>query len=165
MDCSHIQFCVAKGGSLRDPRKSQIDLSQLQALFKVGAFWAQDRRLEDLSVAIANSEPTISAWNGDWLIGFARATSDGIYRATIWDVVIHPDYRGAGLGRKLVETVLSHPRMNRVERIYLFTTYQQRFYEKIGFERNSSTTMILYNHPLATSLHAEEIQFQESPGG
>lgn len=154
MDCSHIQFCVSK---------SQIDLDQLQALFKLGAFWAKERSSEDLSIAIANSEPVISVWDRERLIGFARATSDGIYRATIWDVVIHPDYRGAGLGRKLVETVLSHPRMNRVERVYLMTTHQQRFYERIGFECNSSTTMVLHNQPLASPLPAQEIQFQESP--
>jgi N-acetylglutamate synthase-like GNAT family acetyltransferase len=82
------------------------------------------------------------------MIGFARATSDGIYRATIWDVVIHPDYQGGGLGRKLVQTVLSHPLMCRVERVYLMTTHQQKFYERIGFEYNASTTMVLYNQPL-----------------
>lgn len=155
MDSSHIQFC---------DRKS-LDLNQLQALFKLGAFWAKARSVEDLSVAIANSEPVISVWDGERLIGFARATSDGIYRATIWDVVIHPDYRGAGLGRKLVETVLSHPRMNRVERVYLMTTHQQRFYQQIGFECNSSTTMVLHNQPLTSCLPAQEMQFQESLGG
>ncbi len=156
MDCSQIQFC---------DRKSQIDLNQLQALFKRGAFWAQERSIEDLSIAIANSEPVVSVWDREQLIGFARATSDGIYRATIWDVVIDPDYRGAGLGGKLVETVLSHPRMNRVERVYLMTTHQQRFYERIGFECNASTTMVLYNQPLPNSLPVQEIQFQELPGG
>lgn len=173
MDCSHIQFCVAEGGmlfdhasqTLCDLRKSQIDLKQLQALFKLGAFWAKERSVEDLSIVIANSEPVITVWDGERLIGFARAISDGIYRATIWDVVVHPDYRGAGLGRKLVETVLSHPRMNRVERVYLMTTHQQRFYERIGFECNSSTTMVLYNQPRLSSLPSQEMQFQESPGG
>lgn len=82
------------------------------------------------------------------LIGFARATSDGIYRATIWDVVVHPDYQGCGLGRKLVQTVLSHPQMNQVERVYLMTTHQQSFYEKIGFEPNASKTMVLHNQPI-----------------
>ncbi|MGB6297084.1 MAG: GNAT family N-acetyltransferase, partial [Rivularia sp. (in: cyanobacteria)] len=96
---------------------------------------------------IKNSEPVIAVWNKQQLIGFARATSDGVYRATIWDVVIHPDFRGTGLGSKLVETVLSHPRMNKVERVYLMTTHQQKFYEKIGFEYNSSTTMVIYNSP------------------
>ena len=155
MDYRHIQFC---------DRKSQIDYYQLQELFHLGAFWAQDRKIEDWEVAIANSDPIISVWDSNRLIGFARATSDGVYRATIWDVVIHPDYRGTGLGRKLVETVLSHPRMSRVERVYLMTTHQQSFYERIGFDRNSSTTMVLHNQPLSSSMPTPVLQSQELPG-
>lgn len=154
MNCRDIQFC---------DRKSRIDYCQLQELFRLTAFWAQDRKVDELKVAIANSEPAISVWNGKQLIGFARATSDGIYRATIWDVVVHPDYRGAGLGSKLVETVLSHPRINRVERVYLMTTHQQHFYERIGFERNASTTMVLYNQPVSP-LPTPALQAQESRG-
>lgn len=138
MDCRQIRFCEQR----------DLDLLQLQALFQVAAFWATDRNAEDLAVAIANSDPVITAWDHDLMIGFARATSDGIYRATVWDVVIHPDYQGAGLGRKLVETVLSHPKMNRVERIYLMTTHQQSFYQRIGFEPNTSTTMVLHHRSI-----------------
>jgi N-acetylglutamate synthase and related acetyltransferases len=105
-----------------------------------------------------NSEPVVTVWDDERAIGFARATSDGIYRATIWDVAIHPDYQGAGLGRKLVETVLSHPRMNRVERVYLMTTYKQSFYERIGFQPNASQTMILENQPLEENVELEIIQ-------
>lgn len=155
MDCRHIQFC---------DRKSKIDYQQLQALFGLGAFWAKERKIDELKIAIANSEPVISVWDGEQLIGFSRATSDGIYRGTIWDVVIHPDYRGLGLGRKLVETVLSHPRMNRVERVYLMTTHQQSFYERIGFETNSTTTMVLHNQPIHRSMPTPVLQTQESLG-
>jgi ribosomal protein S18 acetylase RimI-like enzyme len=152
MDCSHVQFYVhdrtlersSSGESLHE-----IDLNQVQALFQLTAFWACDRRLEDWAVAIANSKPVVTVKDGDRLIGFARATSDGIYRATIWDVAIHPDYQGAGLGRKLVETVLMHPHVNRVERVYLMTTNQQHFYERIGFECNSTTTLVLFNQPVS----------------
>lgn len=144
MDCSHIQFCIQESMEQED-RSRTIDLNQLQTLFQVAAFWARDRRLEDWEVALANSKPIATAWDGDQLIGFARATSDGIYRATIWDVVIHPTYQGAGLGRKLVETVLMHPHVNRVERVYLMTTHQQAFYKRIGFEENKTTTMVLFN--------------------
>jgi N-acetylglutamate synthase-like GNAT family acetyltransferase len=156
MDCRHIQFC---------DRKSKIDILQLQKLFESAAFWAQDRKSEDLEVAIANSEPVITVWDTERLIGFARATSDGVYRATIWDVVVHPDYRGAGLGRKLVETVLSHPRMNRVERVYLMTSMQQRFYERIGFECNTTTTMVLFNQEPLISVPAQVMQSQEMREG
>lgn len=117
-------------------------LIQLKALLDSSAFWAKDRRLEDLETAIAFSSPVISVWDQEILVGFARATSDGVYRAAIWDVVIHPDYRGRGLGQQLIETLLNHPRMCRVERVYLTTTYQQAFYEKMGFETNASTTMV-----------------------
>ncbi|UZQ55534.1 GNAT family N-acetyltransferase [Trichothermofontia sichuanensis B231] len=139
MDCRHIQFC-------KDP--DRIDLKQLQELFNLAAFWAQKRSLSDLKIALTHSKPVISMWDHNRLIGFARATSDGIYRATIWDVVVHPDYQGLGLGRKLVETVLSDPHICRVERVYLMTTYQQSFYERIGFQTNESTTMVLLNQPL-----------------
>lgn len=136
MDCRQIRFCLDK---------SSLDLSQLQDLLNVTSFWARDRPLEDLAVAITHSNPVVSMWDGDRLVGCARATSDGIYRATIWDVVVHPDYQGAGLGRKLVETLLSHDLMKNVERVYLMTTKQQNFYKRIGFEENKTTTMVLYN--------------------
>lgn len=154
MNHPQIQFC---------DRQSEVDLYQLQELFNLAAFWAKGRSIEDLSIAIANSDPVISVWDGERLIGFARATSDCIYRGTIWDVVIHPDYRGTGLGSKLVETVLSHPRM-QVERVYLMTTEQKNFYEKIGFQTNHTTTMVLYNQSEISTLTTAEVQLQQSLG-
>ncbi len=135
------------------------DLEQLRSLFDHSAFWAAGRRFEDLAKAIAYSCPVVTAWHGDSLIGFARATSDGVYRATIWDVVVHDDYQGAGLGRKLVETVLSHPHMSHVERTYLMTTNQKQFYERVGFSENETTTMVLVNQPIDSRLmrHVEEV--------
>jgi ribosomal protein S18 acetylase RimI-like enzyme len=147
MDCSHIQLRQGHEALALDQPLDQT-LDQLVALFDLAAFWAKRRRREDLATAIRHSNPVVTAWDGDRLIGFARATSDGVYRATVWDVVVHPNFQGAGIGRKLVQTVLSHPFVCPVERVYLMTTNQQRFYEKIGFELNPSTTLVLHNHPL-----------------
>ncbi len=143
MDFRHIEFSA---------KKSKVDFNQLQSLFTRVAFWAKERNLQDLKLAIKNSNPVVTVWDQKQMIGFARATSDGIYRATIWDVVIHPDYQGYGLGRKLVETVVSHPLLNRVERIYLMTTHQSEFYKRIGFQENSNTTMILHNTSIPQGL-------------
>ena len=79
MDCRSIQFSVDK---------ALIDYAQLQALFNRTAFWAKERQISDLQTAIAHSNPVVTVWNQGSLIGFARATSDGIYRAVIWDVII-----------------------------------------------------------------------------
>lgn len=143
LDCSHIFFSVDK---------NCVDIYKLRDLFNATAFWAKERSLEDLQTAIAYSDPVVTVWDGDRMIGFTRGTSDGVFRGTIWDVVIHPEYQGLGLGRKLVETLISHPRMSRVERIYLMTTHQQSFYERIGFKANQTTTMVLHNHEHPVSI-------------
>jgi N-acetylglutamate synthase-like GNAT family acetyltransferase len=134
MQIQTIRFC---------DRSIDIDFHQLQALMNKSAFWANGRQIEDLKIAVQRSEPVVSAWDEDRLVGFARATSDGIYRAMIFDVVVDPDYQRLGVGRKLVETVLGHACMQRVEKIYLMTTNQQSFYERLGFIVNTSTTMVL----------------------
>ncbi|MEM9266520.1 MAG: GNAT family N-acetyltransferase [Cyanobacteria bacterium P01_F01_bin.13] len=152
MDFRHVQFRYTQALATKD-------LKQLKDLFNQSAFWAADRKLEDLATVISHSCPVVTAWHEGQLIGFARATSDGIYRATIWDVVIHDGYQGAGLGRKLVETVLSHPHMSSVERVYLMTTNQKQFYERVGFSENETTTMVLLNQPIDGILlrQAEEV--------
>jgi len=153
MDSRHIQFRYTES-------LAPAQLNQLCDLFQVAAFWAQTRRPEDMAQAIAHSNPVVTAWDNGRLIGFCRATSDGIFRATIWDVVVHPDYQGAGLGRRLVETLIAHPHMNKVERTYLMTTHQQRFYERIGFETNSTTTMVLHNRPIDVDRIRETVDAQ-----
>jgi ribosomal protein S18 acetylase RimI-like enzyme len=147
MDCSHVQFFVHDTVSPQGCCPT-IDLEQVRQLFHDTAFWARDRSVDEWAIAIANSRPVVTAWDDSRMIGFVRATSDGIFRATVWDVAIHPDYQGAGLGRRLVETILMHPHVNRAERVYLMTTNQQKFYKRIGFEENKSTTLVLFNQGL-----------------
>ena len=153
MDNRHIRF---------SDRQDEVDLAKLQELLKIGTFWAKERTLAGLAIAIANSKPVVTVWDSDRLIGHARATSDGIYRATIWDVVIHPDYRGTGLGRNLVQTVLAHPHIRDVEKVYLMTTNQQKFYEHIGFTANTSTTLVLTNQNLSCDRNLLNADLEQS---
>jgi GNAT superfamily N-acetyltransferase len=39
------------------------------------------------------------------LIGLSRCTSDHVFNATIWDVLVDPEYQGQGLGKAMVEQV------------------------------------------------------------
>jgi N-acetylglutamate synthase-like GNAT family acetyltransferase len=142
--------------------RQKVDVSQVQHLLTIGAFWASQRTLSDLETAIQHSEPVVTAWDGERLVGFARATSDRVYRAVLWDVVIHPEYRGQGLGRTLVTTLLAHPSMNQVERVYLMTSSQQGFYERLGFTENLTTTMVLFNRQPALPLPELE-RLMEAP--
>jgi len=66
-------------------------------------------------------------------MGFGRATSDGAFRAVLWDVVVARDLEGQGLGRRLVEALLATPPVASAERVYLMTTNSSGFYERLGF--------------------------------
>jgi len=118
-------------------------LYKLQRLLNQHAFWAQGRSIQQLQRMLAGSSAVASLWRGKRLVGFARASSDGAFRAVLWDVVVPQDVQGRGLGRKLVEALLLHPSLARVERIYLMTTNGMGFYSQLGFERSEGQTLML----------------------
>jgi ribosomal protein S18 acetylase RimI-like enzyme len=110
-------------------------LWKLQRLLDQHTFWAQRRSLGQLRRMLAGSAAVASLWRGKRLVGFARASSDGVFRAVLWDVVIPEDLQGQGLGRQLVEALLASPALAGVERVYLMTTNSAGFYQQLGFAR------------------------------
>ena len=108
-------------------------LLKLQRLFRKHAFWAEQRSTEDLRRMLRGSPVVVSLWRGKRLVGFGRASSDGIHRAVLWDIVVAGDLQGRGLGRRVVEALLDSPRLRDVERIYLMTTNSAGFYRQLGF--------------------------------
>jgi len=123
-------------------RPSQ-SLTQLQNLFRDNSFWAAGRSQTDLHRMLRGSEAAVSAWQGQRLVGFGRATSDGIYRAVLWDVVVIRDLEGQGLGRRLVETLLLAAPVASAERVYLMTTNSKGFYERLGFQEVITQKLML----------------------
>ncbi|MEC7382520.1 MAG: N-acetyltransferase, partial [Cyanobacteriota bacterium] len=45
------------------------------------------------------------------------------------------DLQGCGLGRQVVEALLSAPSISNVERVYLMTTKSSDFYKQLGFQK------------------------------
>ncbi len=109
-------------------------LLQLRELFDQNAFWARGRTLGQIRRLLAGSQVVVSVWEGQRLLGFGRASSDGICRAVLWDVVVSDEWQGQGLGRRLVEALLDAPALREVERNYLMTTNSSGFYEQLGFQ-------------------------------
>ena len=118
-------------------------LWKLQRLLDQHAFWAQGRSLGDLRRMLAGSAAVVSLWRGRRLVGFGRASSDGVFRAVLWDVVIPEDLQGQGLGRQLVEALLNTPQLQGVERVYLMTTNSAGFYKQLGFQRVEGQQLLL----------------------
>jgi ribosomal protein S18 acetylase RimI-like enzyme len=113
-----------------------IDVYELESLCdSVG--WAR-RPLRKVKKALAFSFLIISMWelkgSKRRLIGFARATSDHAFNATIWDVVVHPDFQNQGLGKALMRYIIRKLRSEDISNITLFADPQViDFYRKLGF--------------------------------
>ena len=137
-----IRLIRHRAGALR-LRRSPGQLAQLQALLDGHSFWAQGRTPAQLRRMLAGSQAVVSAWRGRQLVGFGRATSDGVFRAVLWDVVVAGDEQGQGLGRRLVETLLATPALQGVERVYLMTTNSAGFYTQLGFESGDSQRLMV----------------------
>ncbi len=118
-------------------------LGALRALLDGHSFWAAGRQRTQLVRMLGGSQVVVSAWQGRALVGFGRATSDGVFRAVLWDVVVAEDHQGRGLGRRIVEELLSSPPVAAAERVYLMTTTGEGFYEKLGFKRVDSQRLML----------------------
>ena len=61
---------------------------------------------ERLAQLVRGSLWIVSAWEGERLVGFARAISDGAFNAYISTVAVLPDYQRRGIGRELVRRLL-----------------------------------------------------------
>jgi len=128
-----LHLVLHRNGALR-LRCLPGQLDQLQALLNQHSFWAQGRSRRQLRRMLAGSQVVVSAWTGKRLVGFGRATSDGAYRAVLWDVVVATDHQRQGLGQRLVRTLLKANVLRGVERVYLMTTNGSGFYQQLGFE-------------------------------
>lgn len=114
----------------------EIDLYALEELCDAVG-WSR-RPLRKVKKAIDHSFCVISMYEqrGDFkqLVGFARATSDHAFNATIWDVVVHPEFQSKGLGRALMDRIIGELRAADISNITLFADpHVVDFYRRLGF--------------------------------
>jgi GNAT superfamily N-acetyltransferase len=76
---------------------------------------------------------------------FTISTARGGFVILLEDVVIHPDHRGQGYGRMLVDYVVDFARQKNFKRITLLTdrmsAESQEFFKKQGFEYSNMIPM------------------------
>ena len=118
-------------------------LLKLQSFLNENTFWAQGRNKQQICKMLSHSAVVISLWEQNRLIGFGRATSDLVFRAVLWDVVIARDYQGLGMGKLIIEELLASKEINSVERIYLMTTNSSDFYKQLGFKINHEQSLLM----------------------
>lgn len=109
-----------------------VDIPQLLELYR-SADWSKERTAEEAETVLANSSLVFTLWEGERLAAFARVMTDYIFRAAIYDVIVHPRVQRKGVGKALIYKVLTHPSLKKVPVFHLLTRDKRAFYEKLGF--------------------------------
>nr|YP_009296785.1 GCN5-like N-acetyltransferase [Bangiopsis subsimplex]AOM66128.1 GCN5-like N-acetyltransferase [Bangiopsis subsimplex]ARO90315.1 conserved hypothetical plastid protein [Bangiopsis subsimplex] len=111
------------------------------------------RPIKKVKLAITNSFLTIGLYIENHqnmnLIGFVRVISDQTFNATIWDMVIHPNFQNQGLGKILMETTILELRYIEIDTITLFADFESiKFYQKLGFIIDPHNIKGMFWYPL-----------------
>ena len=120
-------------------------IHKLKNLFDRNAFWARKRSINNLKIMLSHSDVIVSIWIDRNIIAFGRATTDRIFRATLWDVVVDKEFQALGLGKLIVESILENSLISKAERVYLMTTNCKTFYESLHFKQDNKQTLMFYN--------------------
>ena len=120
-------------------RVRPIDPAQVRRLFETVP-WGDGR--DDAGIAkTLEVNLGVGAWDGDKLIGFTRAMSDGLYRAYVEDVMIDPVYRGKKIGERMVAKLLEE--LGDIEIVSLFCEPERvAFYGRNGFSPSKTQVMM-----------------------
>lgn len=125
-----------------EPYFISTDRSMLDHDFIVGAlqssYWAAGRPRDVIIAAIGRSLCFgVYEAKSRRQVGFARVVTDEATASWLCDVFVAPEHRSRGLGKRLVQEVVTHPRVASTK-LYLATRDAHGLYEKFGFERFES---------------------------
>ncbi|HEX2714816.1 MAG TPA: GNAT family N-acetyltransferase [Candidatus Acidoferrales bacterium] len=111
--------------------RAKLDVDSIHA-FLSQSFWdSKGISRETVERAIGKSL-CFGVYDGPQQIGFARVVTDGATFAYLCDDYILEGYRGRGLGKWLMECILSHPELQGLHR-WVVVTRDARLYQKVGF--------------------------------
>ncbi|MFN2412946.1 MAG: GNAT family N-acetyltransferase [Pyrinomonadaceae bacterium] len=113
--------------------KSRLDIDAIHRFLSEESYWAATRTKDQTAKAIENSL-CFGVFHDTHQIGFARVVSDRATFAYIGDVFILNDFRGRGLSKRLMQTIIEHPELQNLRRWLLATRDAHGLYSKFGFE-------------------------------
>ncbi|WP_295457420.1 GNAT family N-acetyltransferase [uncultured Thiodictyon sp.] len=90
---------------------------------------------------IKNASLTMTAWDGERLVGIARTLTDFTYVAYLADLAVDRDYQQRGIGKQLIQE--TRQRLGGECMIVLLAAPKaQDYYPKLGFEPNPRGWML-----------------------
>ncbi|QKJ29842.1 GNAT family N-acetyltransferase [Mucilaginibacter mali] len=111
---------------------SLLDFDTICNFLQNDSYWAKGIPPERLRLSIDNAL-CFGIYDVKKQIGFARVITDKATFAYIADVFVLDEYRGMGLSKWLMQTIMAHPDLQGLRRWSLATADAHGLYEQFGF--------------------------------
>ena len=120
---------------------SKIEPHQLAELFQASGIRRPVDDLNRLKKMIDNSNLIVTAWDGEKLVGIARALTDYSYCCYLSDLAVDRTYQHQGIGHELVAEV---QKLIGDESMLLLISAPEamEYYPKIGFDKIDNAFLI-----------------------
>lgn len=118
-------FCIST-------EKEKLDIDSIHEFLSKKAYWSLNIPKEVVVRAIEHSL-CFGVYHNQTQLGFARIISDFSTIAYLGDVYILEAYRGKGLSKWLVETIMAHPKLQGLRRWILLTGDAHGLYRQFGW--------------------------------
>jgi GNAT superfamily N-acetyltransferase len=122
--------------------KSKLDLELIHRFLNKDSYWARGRSKEVVRKSIENSL-CFGVFNEKDQVGFARVVTDYAVFAWILDLFILNAFRKKGLGKLLVESIMNHTELQKLQRWGLTTEDAHGLYEQYGFKIISKPNLFM----------------------
>lgn len=91
--------------------------------------------IQTFEAMLKNANLTITAWDGEKLVGISRSLTDFAYVAYLADLAVDQEYQRSGIGKQLIDE--TKVRLGAECMIVLLAAPKaNEYYEQIGFEHN-----------------------------
>lgn len=120
-------------GTLRlSTRTDEMDVDAIHAYLSGESYWARGIPRDVVARAVQHSL-CVGVFDGAAQVAFARAVTDRATYAYLADVYVLEPYRGRGVGRWMMETIVAHPELQGLRRWGLMTKDAHGLYAQFGF--------------------------------
>lgn len=129
-----------KDGFTLSTDKQFLDSDVIHYFLSVNSYWAKGISMEKVKKSIEKSSICFGLYEGNPAkgeakqIGFVRAVTDFVRFAWIMDVFVLPEYRGRGLSKWMMETMIQQSELRDVRKMMLCTYDAHGLYEQYGFQ-------------------------------
>ncbi len=120
-------------------KKENVNWQEVSEVLKRSGL--SDHPAWEQEIIFNNSYAVVFVYDEEKIVGVARALSDGVCQAAIYNVALEEEYQGHGIGRSLIEKLLEQL---KGQNVILYTHPRTvNLYEKFGFRR-SKTAMCMF---------------------